>query len=292
MMISNQELEQAKTKLLSGQVSLRQLSVSMNIDRDALKNMIKEICTPEEEQSLQKVLEDNKASCVVELDEKVKGIIIQILKGEISARQASEMYGIDRETLRRKAEELANSSPEYIQYYIRYKSKRGDFSGINFRRLFIEMIENGMSQTEIAEKYEIPARTMSRELEKIGKSEDEYDEKLYNIAKIYAEKMMRRQNFTEYEKRLYYRILNEVKENSQFISIENEPTEEIRFRELQEFKAEVKQLENQGMTRQQIAKKLGIGVSTIRRRLLELEEQEGLREKKSPSDPDEPDGRE
>ena len=58
MMISNQELEQAKTKLLSGQVSLRQLSVSMNIDRDALKNMIKEICTPEEEQSLQKVLEE------------------------------------------------------------------------------------------------------------------------------------------------------------------------------------------------------------------------------------------
>ena len=46
------------------------------------------------------------------------------------------------------------------------------------------------------------------------------------------------------------------------------------------------------MTKQQIATKLGVGVSTIRRRLLELEEQEGLRKKKSPADPDEPDGRE
>lgn len=291
-MISNEELEQAKAQLLSGQISLRQLSIRMNIDRDALKNMIKGICTPEEQQSLEEVLLDNKVSNVVELNEDVKEIIIQILKGEISARQASEKYGIDRETLRRKAEELANSSPEYIQYYIKYKSKRGDFSGINFRRLFVEMIENGMSQTEIAEQYEIPTRTMSRELEKIGKSADEYDEKLYNIAKIYAEKMMRRQTFTEYEKRLYHKILNEIKENSQFISIDSEPVEEKRFKELQEFKKEVKVLEKQGMTKQQIATKLGVGVSTIRRRLLELEEQEGLRKKKSPADPDEPDGRE
>lgn len=285
MMISDQELEQAKARLLSGQISLRQLSVSMNIDRDALKNMIKEICTPEEEQSLQEILLDNKASCVVELDEKVKKIIIQILKGEISARQASEI-------LRRKAEELANSSPEYIQYYIRYKSKRGDFSGINFRRLFIEMIEDGMSQTEIAEKYEIPTRTMSRELEKIGRSNDKYDEELYNIAKIYAEKMMKKQKLTGYEISLYYRILAEIKENSQFITIDCEPAEERKFRELQEFKAKVKQLEAQGMTRQQIATKLGVGISTIRRRLLDLEEQEGLKEKKAPSNPEEPDGRE
>ena len=42
-MISEKELKQAKAKLLSGQISLRQLSVSMNIDRDALKNMIKGI---------------------------------------------------------------------------------------------------------------------------------------------------------------------------------------------------------------------------------------------------------
>lgn len=292
MMISDQELEQAKARLLSGQISLRQLSVSMNIDRDALKNMIKEICTPEEEQSLQDILLDNKASCVVELDEKVKKIIIQILKGEISARQASEMHGIDRETLRRKAEELANSSPEYIQYYIRYKSKRGDFSEINFRRLFIEMIEDGMSQTEIAEKYEIPTRTMSRELEKIGRSNNKYDEELYNIAKIYAEKMMKKQKLTGYEISLYHRILAEIKENSQFITIDCEPAEERKFRELQEFKAKVKQLEDQGMTRQQIATKLGVGISTIRRRLLDLEEQEGLKEKKAPSNPEEPDGRE
>ncbi|MGN1327269.1 MAG: hypothetical protein ACI4VQ_04275, partial [Clostridia bacterium] len=152
--------------------------------------------------------------------------------------------------------------------------------------------KKGKSQIEIAEKYGLPTRTMSRELEKIGKSDEKYDRELYDIAKIYAEKMMKKQRLTQYERSLYCRILNEIKENSQFISIDNESAEEIRFRELQEFKAEVEQLEKQGMTRQQIATKLGIGVSTIRRRLLELEEQEGLRAKRAPSNPDEPDGRE
>ena len=74
-MISNEELEQAKAQLLSGQISLRQLSIRMNIDRDALKNMIKGICTPKEQQSLEEVLLDNKASNVVELNEDIKEII-------------------------------------------------------------------------------------------------------------------------------------------------------------------------------------------------------------------------
>ncbi|MGN1327536.1 MAG: hypothetical protein ACI4VQ_05645, partial [Clostridia bacterium] len=138
MMISDKELEQAKKRLIAGEISLRKLSASMNVDKSVLKEMIKGICTAEEYQLLQGVLENNKANNTTELEGQVKEIVIRILKGEISARQASEQYGIDRETLRRKVEELANSSPEYIQYYIRYKSKRGDFSGINFRRLFIE----------------------------------------------------------------------------------------------------------------------------------------------------------
>ena len=104
--------------------------------------------------------------------------------------------------------------------------------------------------------------------------------------------MMKKQKLTGYEISLYHRILAEIKENSQFITIDCEPAEERKFRKLQEFKAKVKQLEDQGMTRQQIATKLGVGISTIRRRLLDLEEQEGLKEKKAPSNPEELDGRE
>lgn len=296
--MSNEELEQAKRQLLSEQTSLRQLSANMRMDRDTLKNEIEKICTREEKQKLHDVLQENKASCVVKLDEQLKEIVIRILKGEISARQAADQYGINRETLRRKVDELANSSSEYIQYYIRYKSTRGDYSGINFRRLFIEMIEDNMTQTDIAKKYGIPVRTMSRELEKLGKSEDEQDQKLYNIAKIYAGRMMRKEHLIEYERSLYFQILEEIKSNFAFITVDCGTEEEKRLSQLQEFKDKVESLAEQGMPKQEIAEKLGIGVSTIRRRLLELKEleqlrkQKGLNEADAPSDPEEPDGRE
>ena len=134
-----------KQKILSGQVSLRELSRQTGIDREKLKLMVEEMCTPEESKELQRILESNKKeSTTVELEESLKEAIIKVLKGEMSAKQASKEYGINSETLRRKAEELANASPEYIKYYIEYKGKRGDYSGINFRRVIIEMIENNI----------------------------------------------------------------------------------------------------------------------------------------------------
>lgn len=294
-MSSDEIFIKAKEELLSGKISLRQLSTNMGIDRDILKEIIKNLCTPEEVIKMEKVLTENRASSTRELDDPMKQIVISILKGKLSAREASKLYGIDRETLRRKAEELANSSPEYIKYYINYKSKRGDYSGIDFRRIFIEIIEFNESQTEAAERYGIPTRTMSRELEKIGKSEDEQDRRLYDIAKIHAEKKMKKKEFSESESRLYESILSEIKEKSKFITLNDEELETKKIRELREFKAEVEQLEDRGMNKHQIADEMHIGVSTIRRRLLELEELEeleGLKGKTQDPSQDEPDGRE
>lgn len=280
-MISYETIEKAKEQLLSGQVSLRQLSINLNTDRDALKRAIMRICNQEEQEQLEQILLGNKANKTIKIDDNLKEIIIKILKGELSTRQTSEKYGIDRETLQRKIDELANSSPEYIQYYIRYKSQRGDYSGINFRRLFIELIEQDMSQSEMAQLYGIPIRTVSRELEKLGQSEEEQDQRLYDIAKICAEKKMRHEKLSATEKRLYGRIVTEIKKNMTFVTIEdNETDSEKRHKQLQEFKMKVEELSREGKTKQQIAEALGVGISTIRRRLLELEELKRLQELK------------
>lgn len=280
-MLLREEVEQAKARLLSGRISLRKLSNELNVDREYLKNAILGICFPEERKLLEDYLATNKASSTTKLDDNLKALVIKILKGEITTKQASEECGIDKETLRRKVEELANSSPEYIQYYIQYKSRRGDYSGINFRRLFVELIEQDMSQTEMARLYGIPIRTVSRELEKLGQSEEEQDQRLYDIAKICAEKKMKREKLTETEQRLYGRIVTEIKNNMTFISIEdNETDNEKRHKQLQEFKMKVEELSREGKTKQQIAEALGVGISTIRRRLLELEELKRLQELK------------
>lgn len=272
-----QQIAEFKEKILSGETSLRSLSEQTGIDREYLKMMIISKCNEEELRKLEEILADNKKnSTTLNLDKKFEKIIVSILKEEISAREASEKYGIDRETLRRKAEELVNSSPEYAKYYIKYKGRRGDYSKINFRRLVIEMIEFNMSQTEIAEIYSIPARTVSREIEKLKRSDDSRDVKLYDIAKIYADKKERHKDLTDMESHLYETILNELKKDSKFTEVNLESTKEKRLRELEQFEIQVNEMKSNGMTNEQIAKKLGIGVSTIRRRILELKEMQNL----------------
>lgn len=266
-----------KKQILSGQTSLRQLSKQTGIDKDLLKDKIIKVCSDEELKQIMIILKDNKAnSSTIYLEGNVKEAVIRILKGEISVRQASKDYNIDRETLMRKTEELANASPEYVKYYIQYKAKRGDYSGINFRSLIIEMIENGMSQTAIAKEYDIPVRTMSRELQKLEKSDDKRDIKLFDIAKIYAEKMIRHEELSDYEQRLYGSIIEELKQDTKFTTINIESNEEKRNKQLQDFKSKVQELREKGMTNGQIAKKLGVGVSTIRRRMLEVTSKEKL----------------
>lgn len=286
-MISREEVfGSAKKRLLSGQASLRKLSSEFGIDRDTLKSFILEICSEDEKRQIEQILKGNKANSSIELEGSMKEAVIRILKGEISARQASEKYGFDRETLRRKAQELVNSSPEYLPLYVDYKSKRGDFSSINFRRLFIYMIEQNMSQTQIATIYNIPPRTLSRELEKIGKSEDENDKLLYHIAKLYAQdKMEHRAPSDHYE--LFTQRLQTLKDNPKFTGIDCPSKAEERFKELQEFVAKVSQLSLQGLNTEQIAEKLNVSISTIRRRKLALEEQLKLREIKRDSNPEE-----
>ena len=261
-------------RLLNREMTLRDLSRVTGISRDKIFKGVMLIATDNEKNQLKEVLLENKRSSKINIDEKLKKILIQILKGEITVTEASKIMEMNKETLRRKAEDLANSSPEYIKYYIRYKSKIGDYSGINFKRIFVEIIENNLSQTEMAEEYGIPARTVSRELEKLGKSDNENDLRLYDLAKIYADKKMKHQELTFNELRLFGKIIEEIKENSNFLTIEDEDSIEKNIRELTEFKNTVQALRAKGLTEKQIAIELQIGVSTIRRRILKLEELE------------------
>ena len=95
--------------------------------------------------------------------------------------------------------------------YIEYQKKRNpDYSFINFQALFVEMLENNYSQTEIAEKYGINARTVSRELEKL-KGEEEYGT-LYEMAKEFSDRKMKRKKFSSYENFLMENLLEKYKD--------------------------------------------------------------------------------
>lgn len=212
------------------------------------------------------------------LEKYMDKIIISILKGEITAKQASVDTGYDRETIRRKINEFVFKNNLFIKEYIQYLNKSGrDYSGINFKGLIIQMMKLNISQSEMAIRSGIPPRTVSRELEKIGKSTQENDRILYEIAKRYSENKMKRIIMSTREIERLEEYLDQLFGEVPIIEEDAKSKEELEIERLTEFLTQVDKYQNEGMTIKDIAKKMQVGVSTIRRNRLRLEALKELR---------------
>ncbi len=148
------------------------------------------------------------------------------------------------------------------------------------------MIRYEASQTDMAEMYNIPKRTVSRELAKLEK--DEEFKEIYFIAKELSKRQIYKGNsknteeslFSEFEKRLIDYMLDSYVD--QKIIIGNPKTEiEIRYEKAKKLLEDVK---NTKLTQQEAAKKLGVSVSTIRRAGKTVEGYEKLTEKQDSDD--------
>ncbi|MCI9087109.1 MAG: hypothetical protein HFJ32_00895 [Clostridia bacterium] len=203
----------------------------------------------------------------------MKSIVMQILKGEMTANQAKEQYQIDRETIRRKINEFVQEDSNFLREYVDYQNRKGyDYGKINFKGLIIYIIRNDLSQSEAARDLDIPSRTISRELEKLGESEDPKDIKLYEIAKICAERKMKRIPLNEFEKALYTSLLEEMFGDIPVIDIDMKSKTEQEIERLEAFMQAVQYLQGQGKTAEQVAAEMQTSISTVRRNRLKLEE--------------------
>lgn len=267
-------LKQIKQDIMDGKVTLRSAALQYGIDRDKLKKLLEEEMTQKaESERFRERMKLNRSSSSIPLDEQMEEMVTSILKGEITAKKASERYHIDTETIRRKIDEFVQKDPQYLKLYFAYRNKSSiDYGNINFKGLIVYMLRHDMSQSEIAEEYKIPVRTVSREIEKLGESKEEKDVKLYNIAKICADRKMRRQKLSRYEADLYAKVLDELFPNIPVINFDDKTSTELEIERLEKFLAQVQIYYSQDMTAEQIAEKMGTSVSTIRRNKLKLEE--------------------
>lgn len=198
---------------------------------------------------------------------------MQILKGEITAKQAKALYQIDGETIRRKINEFVQEDDSFLREYIAYQNRKGyDYGKINFKGLFVYIIRNDLSQSEAARELGIPSRTISREVEKLGESKNPKDIKLYEIAKICAERKMKRIPLNEFEKALYTKLLDEMFGDIPVIDMDMKSKTEQEIERLEEFMKAVQYLQDQGKTAEQVAEAMQTSISTIRRNRLKLEE--------------------
>lgn len=134
-----------------------------------------------------------------EIEKESLGKIVEnLLDGNIKTlNSAKKILGeeINLETLNNNIVDYVNESgnDELKRKYIQYEATRNpDYSHINFKALFIEMIKSEESQTAMAGKYGIPPRTVSRELAKLEK--DEYYKPVYDVAKELSKRKISKGN--------------------------------------------------------------------------------------------------
>ena len=210
-------------------------------------------------------------------NEQLKRLYELILDGKLGIVDASIRLGIHKQTLHEKLIEYINTSNdiELKRKYIKYEEKRNpDYSFINFKALFIQMVKDDVGQSEMAREYCIPARTISRELDKI--KEEEGYEVLYEMTKEVSKRKMCRQKFSTYERVLMCASIENYDEGPVIVnnSISKEEREYKRAKEL------LKKASKMQGTKEEIAKRLGIGISTIRRAKKRIDEYEKKQETK------------
>ena len=250
----------------------------------------------EQREKLEKILAQNKSGLQrKEIDDERLGKIVEnLLTGEIKTlNDARELYlrpgeNIDLQTFKGNIVTYINASDNkrlkrmYIDYEAR---KHPDYSHINFKALFIEMIKAEASQTEMAEEYGIPPRRISRELAKL-ENEEGY-RPIYEIAKELSKRKMQKANakneislFEPLEKVLIQSVLENYDEGEVIISSQKTEAE----KKYEKAKSLLAQVEELGTTQKEAAKQLGVSISTIRRAGKTIEAYEKLTGKDEPDD--------
>lgn len=276
--MDNKIFEKAFKELLNGK-SMRKIAEEYDIDRNEFKEECKKRFpeNSEERKKLEQILSYNKANSTTKPvdEEEIEPNIEKILNGELTINQVAKIMNLHKQTLNEKIVEYINKSDdlELKQKFVEYqKRKHPDYSFINFKALIIEMIEKDLSQTEIAKKYGIPARTVSREIEKM-KSDEAYLP-LYKIAKEHSNRKMTKRKFDAFESYLIDEILESYNEKEVIIDVI--PKRESEYKKLKEM---LKKAEKIKGTQAQKAEELGISVSTLRRIEKQIEKYE-IEEKK------------
>lgn len=260
------DIEQIVDNIING-MSLREAGRIYQIDRDTLKSKCMEyfMSNPERLHEFQEALKNNKKTINrIEIsDQTLKEICESICDRKDTLRNIASNLSIDEGTLREKINEFLckSENKELLKRYMQYQNSiHPDYSHINFKALAVEMLRSGLSQSQLAAEYEIPIRTMSREMEKL-KDEEKY-QKLYYACKGYADKKMKKQKLTQFEKILIEMILMEYDDEGPILVENGKSKKQIQYEKAKQNIEAASKIEG---TEQEKAKALGIGVSTLRR---------------------------
>ena len=259
-------IEKVIDEIING-MSLREAGKKYQMDRESLKDKCMEYfkISPEKLASFEQAIRNNKVnSTAISIpDETLRSICLDLCDKKDNIRVIATRMKVDKDTLKEKLFQFL-SKPENVELakkYIEYQSTlHPDYSHINFKALIVKMIKNNMSQSQIAEEYGIPARTIGREIEKL-KKEEGY-ERLYEICKEYSYRKMQRKPFTEFESFLMQAVVEEYSDEGPILVDGSMDKREVQYEKAKKI---LELADNIQGTEKDKADAVGISVSTLRR---------------------------
>ena len=173
--------------------------------------------------------------------------IVCYAKNEISLKELIKKHKTDYRTMHNKITKLAETNPDIFKLVVDahpYSEKKKKH--IDFRALMIEIMKDGITVQEAADKYEVSVSTIQRRVKEISRTDPEF-------AKFYRKCIHNRKTGKENKKELREE-LSRYEYGQVIISDINEDREN----ELIRLKDEFDKLVESGISKNKAAKKLGV----------------------------------
>lgn len=212
--------------------------------------------------------ESVKEQAQVTFSEELRTIIKNILEGKLNLEEACRKYGgkgdvpKDPKTLRKRIEQLSGREKEYFKLYNDYREKLSKRPrGYSYIVEILDMLENNLSQREIASDYGISRDTLKDAIKRIRKIYPDLDVVLNEHAQ--RNKNGNKQIIKEEEKKRIQEVVDKYRPEDEKDSKSSQLTD-LSSNALNQILDMVYELEGKGYTQYEISKELGVGVSTIR----------------------------
>lgn len=179
--------------------------------------------------------------------------IQRLIKGEISRKNLAKELETDLRTLNNRIIRLAEVNPELYKRYIEkfpYRSKTRD--NIDYEALIIEAMKTRSSLKEIANKYNVSIRTITRRIKELEKEGSE----LIKLYRVYAKSLKEKKDIPfDFKQKI---------EDLELGTVKLSEINEKKQREMEDIIRKFEELIGTGISKAEAARRLGYdGYPTI-----------------------------
>ena len=205
----------------------------------------------------------------------------KVVSKKMTLEEMAKLYNMDVKTLKQKIEDLASNDIEWNKLFSEYYGKRNDYNGYDFKSEMIQMLEEDMSQTQMAKKIGIPRETLTTKINQLSDNDElkqelkKHSTRKKNHRKLSSEEKLKQMIFVN-----EYREKNNIEKSREYEATKGSKVEQRLFylNQILNLYNDVKE-NYPDLNEKQISEQLDFDPSTIRRYKREKELLTNLREK-------------